>query len=126
MQAALMLRSKQRIARRKLQRQRLGIKGEIPCNMAPPTLSIPPFPRYPPTKEDFAVRRSNSFIVIIDFLPPFPLLTLFLLLSPPSTSSKSFSLSVLYFLKPLSFCVHLSCSFLWCAMCRFFIDFTAD
>lgn len=72
MQAALMLRSKQRIARNKLRRQRLGIRGEIPCNMAPPNLEIPPFPRYPPTKEEFAVRRSNSFIVIIDFLLSFP------------------------------------------------------
>lgn len=72
MQAALMLRSKQRIARAKLRRARLGIKGELPCNMAPPGLEIPPFPQFPPTKEEFAVRRSNSFLVIIDFLVSFP------------------------------------------------------
>lgn len=41
-----MIRSKQRIARNKLRRQRLGIRGEIPCNVA--TKEIPPYPRYPP------------------------------------------------------------------------------
>jgi hypothetical protein len=43
MQAALMLRSKQRLARNKLRRAR-GM--EIPCNVA--TREIPPWPRYPP------------------------------------------------------------------------------
>lgn len=46
MQAALMLRSKQRIARNKLRRQRLGIKGELPTNVA--TKEIPPYPAFPP------------------------------------------------------------------------------
>lgn len=46
MQAALMIRSKQRIARNKLRRQRLGIKGELPTSVA--TKDIPAFPRYPP------------------------------------------------------------------------------
>jgi hypothetical protein len=41
-----MLRSKQRIARNKLRRQRLGIKGELPTNVA--TKDIPPYPRFPP------------------------------------------------------------------------------
>lgn len=46
MQAALMIRSKQRIARNKLRRQRLGIKGELPTSVA--TKDIPPYPRFPP------------------------------------------------------------------------------
>jgi hypothetical protein len=47
MQAALMLRSKQRIARNKLRRQRLGIKGDsLPSNVA--TKEIPPYPAFPP------------------------------------------------------------------------------
>lgn len=47
MQAALMLRSKQRIARNKLRRERLGIKGDsLPSNVA--TKEIPPYPRFPP------------------------------------------------------------------------------
>lgn len=46
MQAALMIRSKQRIARNKLRRQRLGIKGELPTSVA--TKDIPVFPRFPP------------------------------------------------------------------------------
>lgn len=46
MQAALMIRSKQRIARNKLRRQRLGIRGELPTSVA--TKDIPPYPRFPP------------------------------------------------------------------------------
>ncbi|KAG5674833.1 hypothetical protein PVAND_004778 [Polypedilum vanderplanki] len=64
MQAALMLRSKQRIARNKLRRQRLGGRNEIPCNVAPPCLEIPPFPKYRPSQEEFSVRRSQSFITM--------------------------------------------------------------
>ncbi|CRK93781.1 CLUMA_CG007308, isoform A [Clunio marinus] len=45
-EAALMLRSKQRIARNKLRRQRLGIRGELPTSVA--TKNIPPYPRFPP------------------------------------------------------------------------------
>lgn len=47
MQAALMLRSKQRIARNKLRRERMGIKGDIiPSNVS--VRDIPPYPRFPP------------------------------------------------------------------------------
>lgn len=47
MQAALMLRSKQRIARNKQRRLRLGIKGnELPTCCA--TKDIPPYPPFPP------------------------------------------------------------------------------
>lgn len=48
MQAALMLRSKQRVARNKARRIRLGIKGE--CLAAEKSCrEIPAFPVYPPT-----------------------------------------------------------------------------
>lgn len=47
MQAALMIRSKQRLARAKLRRERLGIRGgELPTNVA--THDLPPYPRFPP------------------------------------------------------------------------------
>lgn len=47
MQAALMIRSKQRIARNKERRLRMGIKGDIiPSNVA--TKDIPPYPQFPP------------------------------------------------------------------------------
>lgn len=42
-----MLRSKQRLARAKIRRQRLGIKGdELPTYCA--TKDIPPYPSFPP------------------------------------------------------------------------------
>lgn len=47
MQAALMLRSKQRLARNKMRRQRMGIKGEcLPSDKS--TKEIPPYPQFPP------------------------------------------------------------------------------
>ena len=47
MQAALMLRSKQRLARNKMRRQRMGIKGDIlPSHLS--AREIPPYPRFPP------------------------------------------------------------------------------
>lgn len=45
MQAALMLRSKSRVARRRKLRK-LGGRLELPSNVA--TKEIAPFPRYPP------------------------------------------------------------------------------
>lgn len=60
MQAALMIRSKQRIARAKLRRQRLGIKGELPTNVA--TKDIPPYPRFPPESFDVHDRVGTDYL----------------------------------------------------------------
>lgn len=63
MQAALMLRSKQRIARNKLRRQRLGIKGELPTNVA--TKEIPPYPAFPPQSWVKTVKSYYLFFSLI-------------------------------------------------------------
>ncbi|CAG9799013.1 unnamed protein product [Chironomus riparius] len=68
MQAALMLRSKQRIARNKLRRQRLGGRNEIPSHIAPPCLEIPPFPQYPPTQAEFAHIKIKQYMIHISYM----------------------------------------------------------
>lgn len=66
MQAALMIRSKQRIERAKMRRLRLGIKGELPTNVA--TKDIPPYPEFPPKSWVFTNSIKFYENIFFDFL----------------------------------------------------------
>jgi hypothetical protein len=65
MQAALMLRSKQRLARNKARRQRMGIKGDIlPSNLS--ASEIPAFPQFPPKSWVVKVPKNYFYLTLID------------------------------------------------------------